>query len=383
MKNDIKNKILITCSPKLSPYLEKELTDLGHEIDNSHSAGVEITATLKECYYLNLRLRTAFNVLYLVNKFNAKNADQLYQRIKDLAWEHFIPEDEYISIVPKVDNPTIDNTMYPALKVKDAIADRLMEEKGKRPDSGPDRDNIVIYLYWKNDDCWIYLNTSGRKLADRNYRKIPHTAPMQETLAAAVIMETGYDGTTPFISPMTGSGTLAIEAALIATNRAPGLLRNNFGFMHFKDFDNDLWQDIRHEVKKESNKNKPKIIATDINPNAIKAAKQNAKTAGVDHLIEFDTCDFAQTKIPDQEGIIILNPEYGQRLGETKPLEKTYARIGDFFKQKCPGYTGYIFTGNLDLAKKVGLRTSKRTIFYNGSIECRLLEYELYKGSKK
>ena len=184
---------------------------------------------------------------------------------------------------------------------------------------------------------------------------------------------------------MCGSGTLAIEAALVASQRVPGLLRDNFCFNHLIGFDNDLWQNMRLKAKKSSS-SAPKpapIIATDIDEKAVEAAQKNAMTAGVDHLIEFAVCDFAETKIPEQPGIIALNPEYGKRLGEIKQLEKVYGRVGDFFKQSCKGYKGYIFTGNLELTKKVGLRTKRKIPFYNADIECRLLEYELYQGTKK
>jgi putative N6-adenine-specific DNA methylase len=208
---------------------------------------------------------------------------------------------------------------------------------------------------------------------------------MRESLAAGVVMATGYDGTAPLVNPMCGSGTIAIEAALIAARRAPGLLRTNFGFTHLKCFDENLWRTIRNDAAKEgrklAKKNRPaRIIATDISPDAIVAAQKNAMTAGVEHLIDFSVCDFADTSIPDEKGIVVVNPEYGVRLGEIERLEDTYNRLGDFFKQKCPGWTCYIFTGNLALAKKVGLRTSRRTAFFNADIECRLLKYDMYEG---
>ena len=279
--------------------------------------------------------------------------------------------------------------MYANLKVKDAIVDRISEATGSRPDSGKEKDKVVVQFYWKDDFCRLYLNTSGKKLSDRGYRKMPHQAPLRESLAAAIIMATGYDGSMPLVCPMCGSGTLAIEAALIASKRAPGLLRSNYGFMHLKYFDEQKWRQMRTDALKKSKARggkstvKPaRIIATDIDVEAVEAARKNAMTAGVSHLIDFDVCDFAETVIPPGPGIIVMNPEYGLRLGEIEKLNDTYKRIGDFFKQKCAGYTGYIFTGNPALSKKVGLRTSRRIEFYNANIECRLLKYELYAGTK-
>jgi putative N6-adenine-specific DNA methylase len=182
---------------------------------------------------------------------------------------------------------------------------------------------------------------------------------------------------------MCGSGTLAIEAVLIALNRPAGILRSNFGFMHIKNFEREKWDALRADARSAALKTLDgRIVASDNNPAAVKAARNNAATAGIEHLIEFETCDFRETTIPEGGGIVILNPEYGERMGDVSKLEGIYGGIGDFFKQKCQGYAGYIFTGNQDLAKEVGLRTKRRIPFFNSNIECRLLEYELYSGSR-
>ena len=260
-------------------------------------------------------------------------------------------------VTSSVKNSTISDTRYPNLKCKDAIADRMSEKFGRRPDSGPLRDRAVIHLYWEDKDCSIYIDTSGEPLSKRRYRKIPLGAPMQETLAAAVIMATGWSGEGTFINPMCGSGTLAIEASLIALNRPPGLLRDNFGFMHIKGFKEESWERLRENAKSSIKKRLDfRIIASDASSKAIEAAKNNAETAGVTHLIEFHICDFRETPVPEGGGIVILNPEYGERMGTEKALEDTYKGIGDFFKQKCKGCTGFIFTGSLNLAKRWGLR---------------------------
>ena len=330
--------IRITCAPRLVSYLEREVEDLGYTVDSSRPTGLEITAGMHDAMRLNLFLRTGFNVLYLIDSFTCADPDVLYQHTNALPWEEMIAPNEYLSVVSSVNTPTISNWRFASLKVKDAIVDRVACVIGSRPDSGPQRENFVVHLYWNDDDCQLYLNTSGRKLADRNYRKIPHKAPMQETLAAGVILATGYDGSVPLVNPMCGSGTLAIEAALIASGRPPGLLRDNFGFMHHKGFDSDAWQSMRREARKIRNKAAiAPILATDVDEKAIWAARKNAETAGVQHMIRFDVCDFAETQIPREKGIVILNPEYGERLGAIAELEKTYERIGDFFKQSCPG----------------------------------------------
>jgi putative N6-adenine-specific DNA methylase len=379
-----KSRLLITCAPGLSEWLRTEIEALGHKVLLARKTGIEIEGTLADSMRLNLWLHTAFAVLYLFEEFACRDAEALYRAAVKLPWEDIIPVNEYISIVSYVENPTINNSMFPNLKLKDAIVDRIMKKEHRRVDSGPERTNTVINLYWKDDRAWLYLNTSGNKLADRGYRRMPHKAPMQETLAAAVMMATGYTGEMPLVAPMCGSGTLAIEGALLAQNRAPGLLRDNFGFMHMKGFNDEPWKAVRREaIDAGEKKRNPRIIATDIYPAAVEAARKNAANAGVEHLIEFGVCDFAETPLPPPPFLVVMNPEYGKRMGELSQLEQVYARIGDFFKQKCQGLTAYVFTGNLDLAKKVHLTPSRKFPFFNADIDCRLLKYEMYAGSRR
>jgi len=391
------NTIRITCGPGLTPYLQQEVEALGYAVEGAHETAVEIRGTPADAMKLNLYLRTANHVLLLLGEFSCVGADDLYRHVSFIDWERLLSPDGYVSVMASGDSRAIDNWLFVSRKVKDAIVDRIASAAGRRPNSGPEKNAFVVNCYWAKDRCWLYLNTSGQKLSDRGYRKMPHKAPMRETLAAGVLMAAGYDGSQPLVNPMCGSGTLAIEAALIATQRAPGLLRSNFGFMHWLGFDDPTWQTLRREAHKrkevrtqetevksqEQTEKRTSIIATDIDDRALRAAEQNAKTAGVDHLIRFEQCDFADTPIPEGQGIVLLNPEYGQRLGEIGALEKTYERIGDFFKQKCPGWTGWILTGNPALAKRVGLRASRRIPFFNGPIECRLLKYELYSGTRE
>jgi 23S rRNA G2445 N2-methylase RlmL len=379
-----KSRIVITCAKGVPPYLKKEALSLGFPVLSIGIAEVVTEGTLEDTSKLNLLIRTGHRVLYLVDSFNAKNPDELYKRIARIGWEDYIPERSYFSVTSSVNSPTIKDSRFANLKCKDAIVDRIKEKTGIRPDSGPERNKIVVHLYWKKDLCQIFFDTSGEPLSKRGYRMIPLKAPMQETLAAAVVLATGWAGNGNFINPMCGSGTLAIEAALMGLNRAPGLLRSNFGFMHLKGFNEPSWKILRRKIRAEAkDRLNGRIIATDISQQAVEAAKNNAMTAGMDRFIEFGVCDFSETPVPNGGGVVMLNPEYGERMGEVEKLKETYKGIGDFFKKKCHEYTGYIFTGNLDLAKKVGLRTKRRLSFFNGPIECRLLEYDLYEGSRR
>jgi 23S rRNA G2445 N2-methylase RlmL len=379
-----KSKILITCPLRIAPFLKMEVEELAFPVNKEDRMSIETEGTLTDCMKLNLYLRSGHRVLYLLKQFRAGGPDDLYQQLSKIDWENFIDKDGYFSIISSVENNFILDTRFASLKCKDAIADRMTRKVGRRPDSGPERDKTVIYLYWKENDVSVYIDSSGDTIARHGYRKIPFKAPLQETLACSIIIASKWNKNENFINPMCGSGTLAIEAAMIAIDKAPGLLRSNFGFMHIEGFNSEIWESLRSEARLKTKKQlKGKIIATDISDLAIEAAIRNATTAGVDHLIDFQVCDFRETVIPAGGGVVMLNPEYGERLGEESELEIVYKEMGDFFKHKCKGYTGYIFTGNFNLAKKIGLKAKRRIEFFNGKIDCRLLEYELYEGTKK
>ena len=377
--------ILVTCSKRLSPFLEKEIIELGFKIKRVFATGIELNGTLNDCVRLNLNLRCGSQVLYSLKSFSCKNADELYEIVSQIQWESIIQKNGYFSITSHVDNVTINNSLFANVKVKDAIADRFRNKFNERPDSGSDLNKTVINLFWKNDQAEIFIDTSGETLSKHGYRKIPGKAPMLESLAAATLLATKWSRKSPFINPMCGSSTLAIEATMLATNRCPGLFRDNYGFKHVIGFDGEFFEKEKQKLQNQI-KIIPglKIIATDISEDAINISKINAGAAGVADLIEFKVCDFAETHIPENEnGIVFFNPEYGERMGDEIGLEETYARIGDFMKKKCKNYTGYVFTGNLNLAKKIGLKSKRRIEFYTGKIDCRLLEYELYSGSRR
>lgn len=381
-----KNTILVTCPKGIAPWLAEEVRALGFPVLAEGEAAVETEGTLADTMRLCLHIRTGHRVLYLTRTFRADNPQDLYAGIREIPWEEFLHEKgahARLCVTSTADTPTIKDGRFVNVKAKDAIVDRLVERRGLRPDSGPDRDRAVVHIYWRGSDVLVYLDASGEPLSRRGYRKIPLAAPMQETLAAALILATGWNGRTGFVNPMCGSGTLAIEAALFAEGKAPGLLRSNYGFIHIRGFDPAVWRTIRAAAHAMQRETAAQIVASDIDPRAVAAARQNARTAGVEGRIAFSVCPFDQTPVPERGGMVILNPPYGERTGEVAKLTGLYRQIGDFFKQKCGGYLGYIFTGNTALGKQVGLRTKRRIPFYNGEIECRLLEYELYQGSRR
>ena len=378
--------ITVTCHKRLAPWVEGEVVGLGYAVEERFVTGVRLRGNIDDCMRLNLGLRCGSQVLYSLFSFPAESADEVYKAVHAHPWEEIIPASGYFSVTGNVQDQSITNPLFANLRVKDAIVDRIRDKTGGRPSSGAELNGVVVHIFWRAGRAEIFLDTTGESLALHGYRKIPGRAPMGEALAASVILATGWDGASPFINPMCGSGTLAIEAALMAIDKRPGLLREKFAFMHLKGYDGRAF--TREKTAMRARVKEPekglRIIATDIHPVAVDQARKNAGFAGVQHLIEFGVCDFAETLVPEAgSGVVVLNPEYGARLGEEAPLAETYRRIGDFFKQKCGGYRGYLFTGAAELAKKIGLKPKRRLEFYNATIDCRLLEYELWKGKKE
>ena len=410
--------IIISCAKQLSRWTEVEVREMGYEPVEVTENTVVVRGAMRDVMRLNLFLRTAHRVLVPLLRTTCRNIRDLYEAVRSIDWENHLEPDGYFSVSSIVHNLTIRDTRIPALYTKDAIADRMREKCQRRPDSGGENRGAAVFVYWEKNEAIVYLDTSGEPLSKRGYRRIPGSAPMQETLAAACIMATGWDRKSPFLSPMCGSGTPAIEAVLMAMNRAPGALKGHFAFQSLKGYANiipgesapnvaprqrtgaspeQIWKEIVLEAKaRETTDSLPRIVATDISPEAVENAHTNAIAAGVAPYIEFAACDFADTPVPEvglpgtedfrrktedvregkSFGCVFFNPEYGIRLGDPAELAPIYERIGTFLNEKCRGWTGALITGNPDLARLVNLYYKTRIPFYNGPIDCRLFLYE-------
>ena len=390
--------IIISCAKELSRWTECEVINLGYRPIEVTENTVVVRGAMRDVMKLNLMLRTAHRVLVPLLRTTCRNIRDLYEAVYSIDWENLIEADGYFSVSSVVHNFTIRDTRIPSLYTKDAIADRMRERCQRRPDSGGENIGAAVFVYWERDEAIIYLDTSGEPLSKRGYRKIPGSAPMQETLAAACIMAMHWNCKQPFLSPMCGSGTPAIEAAMMAMNKAPGSLKGHFAFQSIKDYGRiipgesaptvaprqkngaspeQIWKEIVLEARAQENtENMPRIIATDISPEAVDNSHSNAISAGVAQYIEFKACDFADTPVPEEKGCIFFNPEYGIRLGDPQELAPIYERIGTFMNEKCGGYTGALITGNPNLASLVNLYYKMRIPFYNGPIDCRLFIYE-------
>ena len=398
--------IIISCAKALSRWTEQEVLAMGYKPIEVTENTVVVRGAMRDVFRLNLQLRTAHRVLVPLLRTTCRGIRDLYEAVRSIDWENLLDADGYFSVSSIAHNRTIRDTRIPSLYTKDAIADRMRERCQQRPDSGGDNIGAAVFVYWERDEVIIYLDTSGEPLSKRGYRRIPGSAPMQETLAAACLMGMGWKGDRPFLSPMCGSGTPAIEAAMIAMNKAPGSLKGHFAFQSIKGYSRiipgekaptvaprqtagatpeQIWKEMVLEAKKEERRdNLPRIIATDISPEAVDNAQTNAITAGVAEFIEFHACDFAETPVPETpapppgetRGCVFFNPEYGIRLGDPAELAPVYARIGTFMNEKCRGWTGALITGNPDLAAQVNLYYRNRIQFFNGPIDCRLFIYE-------
>lgn len=375
------SEIQVFCPRTAGAVTQMELEALDFKVDGFTDSSVATQGSLLDCIRINWRVRSAYRVLWKYRELVAVKPDLLYNKAKQIPWEEFIHPDAYISIDSFVRNDFIRDDRFANVRLKDAIADRFMEKFGRRPDAGNEKTGVVIFMRWINEKVELFIDTSGETIAKHGYRKVPYNAPLMESLAAAIILATQWDRKSPFINPMCGSGTLAIEAALIATNRYPLAQRSHFAYQQLIGFRPEMELGIRMEMPQVL-EHCPPILANDHDPQAISAARKNAQLAGVEHLITFQEGDFQEIEVPEEPGVVILNPEYGERLGEEEELVEVYKSIGDFFKQKCAGYWGYVFTGNLQLGKRIGLKTKRRLPFFNARIECRLLEFELFKGSK-
>lgn len=400
---DPKYPIIISVAKFLAPFAAEEVKAFGYEIIDSSENTVVVKGNMRDVFFLNLHLRTAHRVLVPLLRCTCRHVRELYEKVRSIDWENLLEADGYFSVSSVCHTRTIRDTRLPALVTKDAIVDRIRDVCGRRPDSGPENTGAAVFIHWEGERLIVYLDTSGQPLSKRGYRKIPGSAPMQETLAAACIMAMKWDPKTPFLAPMCGSGTPAIEAVMMAMNKAPGALRSHFAFMsikgygqmipgesapktaprqHFGASPEQIYKDVLLEAEEKEIKDLPPVIATDISPEAVQNAQMNAHSAGVSQNITFKACDFAETPVPEVEkkGAVFFNPEYGIRLGDPHELVDVYQRIGEFMHDKCAGWTGGVFTGNRALANCVDLYYSERVPFFNGPIECRL---SIYPGCEK
>ena len=365
----------------LEEVLANELTKLGAKNVKILNRAVSFSGNKAMMYKSNLWLRTALAILKPINTFKVTNEAELYKGISEIEWDEYFGVDDVFCISTMVSSPHFNHSQFVALKAKDAIVDQFRAKYNKRPSVDTDNPTILINLHLTGDECVVSLDSSGEPLHKRGYRVNSTIAPINEVLAAGMIMLSGWDGNSNFIDPMCGSGTLPIEAALIAYNIPPGMFRKEFGFEKWNDFDADLFEDIYNDESGAFDF-KHSIIASDISAGAIRIATDNAKSASLSNKIEFYVKAFEGLLPPEDAGLVITNPPYGERIKKNN-IDDFYKSVGNFMKKNFLGYTFWIICGNKEAMEQIGLHPSKKLTLYNGAIECKFQRFEMYQGSKK
>lgn len=368
-----------TCGRGIEPVLAEELRALGAAEVEPGRGGVSFGGDRGMLYQANLWLRTAIRVLQPILKADTASPDELYEAVRTLDWSQYLTPEHTLAVDCNVRDSHITHSKYAALRVKDAICDQFVERCGRRPSVDVEQPMIGLNLHIYRDRAVLSLDSSGESLHKRGYRPIQTRAPLNEALAAALVLRTGWRGDRPFADPLCGSGTLAIEAAWIALRRPPGLTRKRFGFQGWMDFDVELWTSLRDEARRGVGRTlSAPILASDARGDAVSFAINNARAAGIGHLLRFDKRDVRDFQPPPEApGVLLCNPPYGERIGEEKNLFALYRLLGEVFVQRCRGWTAYVFTGNPRLAAAIGLTPDAETPLYNGKIPCRLLQFTL------
>jgi putative N6-adenine-specific DNA methylase len=355
-----------------------ELEALGARKVSAGKGGVAFVADRAGLYKANLWLRTASRVLVQLAVFPCATPAELYGGVHAIDWTELITPAMTLAVDCSLRDSALTHSGFVALKTKDAVVDCIREACGSRPNVDTSAPDVRINVHLHKNVCTVSLDSSGDSLDRRGYRLERNEAPLRETLAAAVIALTGWDGSIPLADPMCGSGTIPIEAALVAGQVAPGLQRS-FGFQNWLDFDARLWQQLLEEADRSIHKLPVGLITGyDLDSRALACASRNAAKAGFEGQLHFFHAALDTFQPEGDTGVVIINPPYGKRLGAEDELKELYCLIGDIMKKRCRGWTGYVLTGNLELAKYIGLKASRRFVLFNGAIECRLLKYELY-----
>ena len=384
MKKDNFNMIATT-QFGLEQVLAEELNQLGARDIKISTRAVEFSGDQGLLYRANIWCRTAIRILVPFANFYVRDEEEMYRKVSRIRWRDYLSLSQTFAINAVVSKSTFQHSLFLSQLTKDAIVDQFRRETGERPSVDVTQPDVRFNLHMYDNQVTLALDASGDSLHRRGYRLQTNVAPLNEVLAAGIILLTGWDKKSPFIDPMCGSGTFLVEAALMAYNIAPGLFRgHNFGFVAWKDFDKRLFEEVLAEARAARlPEAEIEIIGSDIDREYIEAARNNITAAGLEDEIRVRVRDLKDAQRVGEQGVVVLNPPYGERIGGEEDLNQLYKTIGDTLKTNFSGYDAYVFTGNLEAAKNIGLRTSRRIPLYNGPIECRLLKYELYRGSKK
>ncbi len=367
----------------MEKVLAAELVSLGAKSVVPQSCAVAFEGDMRLLYSANLWCRTATRILLPIKTFHSPSNDVFYREVRAVDWSQFIGPDRTLAVDAFVRNSLFDNSLFAAQLTKDAICDQFQKNFSRRPSVDIADPHLLVNVYIKDNVTTISLDSSGDALNRRTYRPRSGEAPINEILAAGIIYMTKWDTKEPFLDAMCGSGTFIIEAALMARRIAPGLLRRRFGFMNWKTYEHNLMSEVRRQALESMWPDLPgPIIGSDIRPERIREARENAERAGVLEHIRLEQKSFEEQAPPPGPGVLVINPPYDRRMAVEDP-GAFYKMIGDTLKKSYQGYKAYIFTGSSEGARHVGLRTSRRIKLFNGPIECRLLHYDIFPGTHR
>lgn len=373
-------KLIAKTFSGLEDVLAKEVKRIGGKNVTRGKRAVFYEGDLEMIYKSNYQLRTALRVLKEIEYFQFKNVDQFYLRCKNIQWQkYFDLEQNFVINSVVVNSRDFNNTMFASLKVKDAIADYFRENFGKRPNVDTENPDIIINVHIFQNSCTLAVDTSGESLHKRGYRVKQGDAPLNEVLAAGMILSTGWLGNSDFMDPMCGSGTLPVEAAMIAQNIPPAKFRKEFAFQKWNDYDQLLWDKITEPTPKREFRHT--IYASDISSGNLLNAQTNARRALVFNKIKFQKSDFNDLDIPLNKATIVINPPYGERLKE-KDLNGLYKMMGERFKHQYPGNSAWVLSSALESMNSIGLKPSLKMDLFNGALKCRFNKYELFTGKR-
>jgi putative N6-adenine-specific DNA methylase len=372
-----------TCPRGLEAVLGDELAALGAQDVRPVDGGTGFRGPYALCYRVNLESRIASRVLWQIGHCRYRDENDIYNAARKLRWMQWFGPKQTIRVDTAAIKSPLQSLDFVTLRVKDAVCDVLREAEGARPDVDTRQPDVRIHVFLTRDEAVFYLDTSGEALFKRGWRTATGEAPLRENLAAGILRLAGWTPEQPLLDPMCGSGTFLIEAALMAMQRAPGLDRS-FGFERLRNFDSGAWTTLRSQVAAKENKSiKTSIYGYDRSGDAIVQARHNVAALGLENRIELKQCSFEDSKPPAPAGVLVTNPPYGVRLEELDDLAAWYPKLGDILKQRYAGWTAYILTADLRIARLMRLQPSRRTPLYNGALECRLFKYELVAGSMR
>jgi putative N6-adenine-specific DNA methylase len=366
----------------LEEVLAGELRELGAKNIRIITRGIKFDGNQEILYKANYYCRTAIRFLKPIADFSINNETELYKKAGQVNWGNYLDVNDTLAINAVVSQSLLKHSQYVALKTKDAIVDQFRRKFNKRPSVNTIDPTLRIHVHIRNNHCTISLDSSGSSLHLRGYRIKTITAPINEVLAAGLIMLSGWDKRSHFIDPMCGSGTIVIEAAMIAQNIPSGKFRDSFGFLHWKDYDAELWNKIQKKTNNLASELSYKIVGLDISDKAVHVAKQNIISAGLQQVIEIRRESIDNSQPPKGHGVMITNPPYGERM-QTENIIELYKKIGDSLKQQYTGYEAWVLSSDFNALKYIGLRPSRKIKVYNGQLECKFVKFDIYSGSKK